>query len=489
MYAFTTQTSEVSVKRSDSRIEGRATFTIVVSRTIISSPMQRTMSASQRLRKSITAFLLMSDGPTRLLLLRGNLRAQTLLLLPQLGRELGAEVLRLEHLADLDLGLSSEGIGAAPDPFDRLRLGLHLPKPETGDQLFRLGEGPVDHGALRAREPDARALGARMEPLAREHHAGFHQLFVEFTHFGEELLVGEDSRFRVLGGLDHHHESHRNFSIGLGAGPPDGFGRMEDLALTIRRMTPVEIDRLNELLSIVYRLVGPHHSPMCSGSVHTFHTSSRGASKTRVPRISRSPTSAAFLLSAAMLRLLGDQVGEALEGFAPALVLAEAGHARRRGLPHGQLRLAALVGERHGGDELVARQVVQDRSEDDALVPHDLAVHAVKRIVLAVGPAHHVAVRAPGAEVHLAPGQREAFRAPPFADVLRLGPQLPHELARRVEDTCEDHLARVPAFDKIFQRGANDLRPACREIRLGERGELREGLQTFVRQPEPGLLA
>src|SRR3989442_2201172 len=41
MYAFTTQTSDVSVKSRASRIDGRATFTIVVSRTIISSPMQR----------------------------------------------------------------------------------------------------------------------------------------------------------------------------------------------------------------------------------------------------------------------------------------------------------------------------------------------------------------------------------------------------------------------------------------------------------------
>src|SRR6267378_6923456 len=138
---------------------------------------------------------------------------------------------------------------------------------------------------------------------------------------------------------------------------------------------------------------------MCCGSVHTFHTSPRGASKTRVPRISRSPTSAAFLLSAAMLGLLGDQVCEALERLAPALVLAPAGLARRRRLPHGELRLAALVGERHGGDELVAREVFQNRGEDDALVPDDLAVHAVERIVLAVGPAHHEAVRAPGAEV------------------------------------------------------------------------------------------
>src|SRR6266851_5048676 len=252
-----------------------------------------------------------------------------------------------------------------------------------------------------------------------------------------------------------------------------------------KRHTPPAFTSI--LWVVVVKPFAPHHLAMCSGSVHSFHTSSRGASKTRVPRISRSPTSAAFLLSAAMLRLLGDQVGEALEGFAPALVLAAAGLARRRSLPHGELRLAALVGERHRGNELVAGEVVQDCGEDDALVPDDLAVHAVERVVLAVGSAHHEAVCTARVEVHLAARQREAFRAPPFADVLRLGPQLPYELARRVEDAREDHLARVLAFDEIFQRSAHDLRPACREVRLGERGELREGLQTFVRQPEPGL--
>src|SRR5437660_2707272 len=226
---------------------------------------------------------------------------------------------------------------------------------------------------------------------------------------------------------------------------------------------------------------------MCSGSVHAFHTSSRAASKTRVPRISRSPTSAAFLLSAAMLRLLGDQSVGALEGFAPALVLAAAGFARRRGLRHGELRVAAFVGEGPGGNVLAAWEDVQDGGEDDALVPDDLAVHAVERVVDAVGSAHHEAIRAARAEVHLAAGQREAFRAPPFADVLRLSPQLPNELARRVEDAREDHLARVPALDEILQRSADDLGPALLEILPCERGELREGLQARVRQPHPRL--
>src|SRR5258706_2632271 len=132
-----------------------------------------------------------------------------------------------------------------------------------------------------------------------------------------------------------------------------------------KRQTPPAFTSI--LWVVVVKPFGPHHLPMCSGSVHTFHTSSRGASKTRIPRISRSPTSAAFLFSAAMLRLLGDQAGEALEGFAPALVLAEARHARRCGLPRGQLRLAALVGQRHGGDERFARKRVEDLIAADAL--------------------------------------------------------------------------------------------------------------------------
>src|SRR6266516_3456958 len=220
---------------------------------------------------------------------------------------------------------------------------------------------------------------------------------------------------------------------------------------------------------------------MCSGSVHSFHTRSRGASKTRTAAISRSPTSVGALLAAAMFRLLGGQVGEALESLAPALVLAAAGLARRRGLAHGQLRLAAVLGERHRGHELVAGEIVQDRGEDDALVPDDVAVYAVERIVLAVGPAHHEAVRAARAEVHLAAGQREAFRAPPFADVLPLCPQLPHELARGIEDARENHLARVPAFDEILERSSDDLGPARQEIRLCECRELRERLKALVR--------
>src|SRR5438046_4169991 len=48
--------------------------------------------------------------------------------------------------------------------------GLHLPDPEAGDQLLRLGEGPVDHGPLASRESDARAFRAGLESLRSEEH-------------------------------------------------------------------------------------------------------------------------------------------------------------------------------------------------------------------------------------------------------------------------------------------------------------------------------
>ncbi len=52
-YALTTHASDVSEKPRSSRIDGRATPTIVTSRTIIRSPRQSTRSASQRVRESM----------------------------------------------------------------------------------------------------------------------------------------------------------------------------------------------------------------------------------------------------------------------------------------------------------------------------------------------------------------------------------------------------------------------------------------------------
>src|SRR5258706_16334438 len=99
---------------------------------------------------AITPYLLAKRLP-----LLGHLRTQALFLLPELGCELGTEIRRLEHLANFDLALRASGIGAALDPFDRFFLRLHLNQPEAGDQLLRVGEGPIDHGPFHCGELDA----------------------------------------------------------------------------------------------------------------------------------------------------------------------------------------------------------------------------------------------------------------------------------------------------------------------------------------------
>src|SRR6478609_463055 len=77
----------------------------------------------------------------------GGEPAEALLLLAQLGRERLAEVVGLEHPADLDHGFALERIRAALHPLDRLFLRRAAEHPEAGDQLLRLGERAVDDRA------------------------------------------------------------------------------------------------------------------------------------------------------------------------------------------------------------------------------------------------------------------------------------------------------------------------------------------------------
>src|SRR5690606_39947876 len=91
-------------------------------------------------------------------LLRLQLLPQPLLLLPELGCERLAEVLGLEDRPDFELGLRARRVRAALRPLDRLVHRLHLPEPVAGDELLRLGERPVDDGALVTGELHAHAL-------------------------------------------------------------------------------------------------------------------------------------------------------------------------------------------------------------------------------------------------------------------------------------------------------------------------------------------
>src|SRR5689334_7189281 len=109
----------------------------------------------------------------RLCLFRGDLLADAFFLRVQLGRQLGADFLVLEHLAHLDLGPAIER--RALDPLDRFFRRAALGEPEAGDQLLGFGEGTVFHRAGGAIELDAHALRGGMQPLASENHARFRQ--------------------------------------------------------------------------------------------------------------------------------------------------------------------------------------------------------------------------------------------------------------------------------------------------------------------------
>src|SRR5690606_8979961 len=96
------------------------------------------------------------------LLVRLHLGADAVLLRPHLGRVGFAELVRLEHLPQLDLAFAE---GDAACPLDGLLLGRRLDAPEARDKLFRLGEGAVGDGPLVARVRDPHAAAARVEAL------------------------------------------------------------------------------------------------------------------------------------------------------------------------------------------------------------------------------------------------------------------------------------------------------------------------------------
>src|SRR5688500_17573383 len=98
-----------------------------------------------------------------------------------------AEVLELEEPAHLDLARAAvDGrVGEALGPGERLFARLDVDDGVAGDQLLRLGERPVDEGALAALLVlDAPALVARAPARAVHQDAGLGHLLVEADHLG-----------------------------------------------------------------------------------------------------------------------------------------------------------------------------------------------------------------------------------------------------------------------------------------------------------------
>src|SRR5262245_7031078 len=103
-------------------------------------------------------------------------------LLAMLGRKLRGEVLRFEHLPNLDFRLfTRHGIGAALDPIDCLLQRFALPNPKTGHQLLGFGKRTVNKGALIPRELNSSNLRTRLQSLSGGHNDGSGTFLVAFT--------------------------------------------------------------------------------------------------------------------------------------------------------------------------------------------------------------------------------------------------------------------------------------------------------------------
>src|SRR5690606_16375939 len=107
-----------------------------------------------------------------------------LLVTPAAGllRRIHGKILELEERPDLDLALTEWRL---LEPGHRFFLRLGLNDPEPGNQLLGFREGTVDHLELPVRVAHARSLGARLQPLAREHHPMFQELVVVRAHLGQ----------------------------------------------------------------------------------------------------------------------------------------------------------------------------------------------------------------------------------------------------------------------------------------------------------------
>src|SRR5579864_7786952 len=130
--------------------------------------------------------------------------------LPQLRSEVLAKVSRLKDRTDLHL---SAAIERSPlQPIDRLVHRPHLPNPETGDQLFGFRERSIDDHPLITRELHPLPLRTGLQPVARQHDACFHQLFVVLPHLGEDLSVRQNPSLGILVCLYDDHDSHCDVS-------------------------------------------------------------------------------------------------------------------------------------------------------------------------------------------------------------------------------------------------------------------------------------
>src|SRR5215203_5077546 len=152
---------------------------------------------------------------------------------------------------------------------------------------------------------------------------------------------------------------------------------------------------------------------------------------------------------------LREVFGETLQHLGPALPSAVAFRAGGDALvPHGDpRRTPSEFLERHGqqalqrpvrakavvrGRDHVALGVSEGHGEHEPLRHDYLPEHAPTPGVAALGGSHAVEKEASLAEIHGAERRGEPLRAPPALQTVLLRPRFEHQLARGVEDACDD---------------------------------------------------
>src|SRR5215469_2474531 len=118
-------------------------------------------------------------------------------------------------------------------------------------------------------------------------------------------------------------------------------------------------------------------------------------------------------------------------------------------LHEGEFRSARRCGEGHRDFGLVAAHpalVLPGPAEDEATRRLDRAIAAAHRVILAVGGAHRGAPRAAGARVDSVTGNARAFGAPPFHELVGLGPEREKALGRRRDEAFETQLLVAHVF-------------------------------------------
>src|SRR5262249_55828947 len=143
---------------------------------------------------------------------RFDLVAELRFTLAKLGRELPAEVLRLEDRPDLDLDTAAER--RLLHPLHRLVARCRLEDPAARDYLLRLGERAVDDRRLAAGELHLLRLRRGVQPLAGQHHARLDERFVVRGHLRDELSTRHLARLGFPAPRNDYEKSHRLISFG-----------------------------------------------------------------------------------------------------------------------------------------------------------------------------------------------------------------------------------------------------------------------------------